>query len=173
MSHHAETSDGVMSKKLSSSKILPLGHITNHSAPVTDQLTAESQFRNMPVGGRIETLQMHFLNIAPFVYSSSSSPAVCLHLPLGPGGKQQTSTSLHVETRLGFQNTPIYWERAQRPCPHSSGIWIHLLHLGDRKDEDPCAVDPIWSFKSINQPASILKHMHCVRRGLQNITCCL
>lgn len=167
-----------MSKKLSNSKMLPLVCSANHSTPVADELTTESQFRNMPSRWQDwdkQALQMHILNIALclqlFLLTCCLSTK---NLPLGPRGKQQTSILVHAESRLGLQNTPIWWEMSQPPCARASGIWIHHLNLGNRKDrEDPCALDPIWGFKTINQPFQVFKHMHCARQGLHNITWCL
>lgn len=107
-----KTSKDVMSRKPSNSKMLPFVCVTNPSTPIADQRTGENQFRSSPVDGRMETvLQLLFLNIAPLLFTalgllgaarpSSSSPAVCLHLPLGPRGKPQTSISFHAETGLG------------------------------------------------------------------------
>lgn len=171
-----------MSRKLSNSKMLPFVYITNPSTPIADQLTGENQFRSSTVGGRMEpVLQMLFLNIAPLLFTapgllgatlpSSSSPAVCLHLPLGPRGKPQTSISFHAETGLGAPKCSHLLGDDPAPAaftPH--GFWIHHRNLGNWKDgEEPCAPDPIWDFQSVNQPSGIFKHKHCVRQELQNI----
>lgn len=88
--------------------------------------------------GRCKT----FPNIAPAADgpqpaepSSASSPAVCLHLPLGPRGKQQSSTSLRVETRTeGYKILAFVGWRPSPPALAPHRIQILRLNLRNRKD---------------------------------------
>lgn len=128
--------------------------LTHRDTPVMEQLTVgKSVQESGPVGGRAETVpQMEsFLNIASLVYSSQTCSTrlfiltCCLSTSAwGPWGKQQTSTSLHVETRLGLQNTHICWNSPSPSVPMESA---HHLNWGNRIP----ALDPIPGFKT-NRP---------------------
>lgn len=74
----------MISKNPPNSEKLPLVYVANHSTPITDEQTADNQFRNMLSGwqdGDHYCQCKTFLSIVPVVYSSlPAQPALPPHL---------------------------------------------------------------------------------------------